>query len=1062
MTSTFADVEAPSSDVELRVLGPWQLLVNGEHVDIGRRQVRQVLTRLALGNGPVGVDALLSLVWPDSFPADPRAALSVIVSRSRTALGDGADRLELFGDRYRFNTATDLERLASIVEATPGGRSERIRSLREALALRRGDPFDGLPDHPAFEYERRRAELLFSRARRELAHLLLDAGRFEDVVTLLEPTCSAQPDLEVEVTCLARALASIGRRRDALAVIARLRRAVTMAGLDSSERLVSLEQLILADGVDLVEVLGGPLTADLFVGRSSELEQLADPDRARVSMVVGEAGIGKSTLIEAAKERWRARGHTVVAVRVSATPNRLMEPLAALLDQLMDDEPADHLQAFADAHRDVLSVVVPERTTATQGWTSSRDELVDGLVRAIDELAGSTSIVVIDDAQWIDSLSSAVLQRVVRGGAASFVIAGRSAPGFLPADAVTMQLDPLDVDSVSEWLRKEVDESRVLGTQLHQQTGGNPLFIRLLIDLLIDDLDEALLPTTVLAVVEQRLGALGESARHLITTAGVLGESVSLALLQTVRGDIDGALDEVERAGLAHLEAGMLRFQHALVSDAVSQMAGEGGRLAVNDAAADAASRAGRPAVEFWKPCVATWSLDPDRARRVCLEAAESYASVYAWNELLQCVDAVAAVGGLGLDRERALDLRIFEARASFGVGRPGGEDLLRSVADAAASLGLVDVEVRAITELSQRGCFALLGLDADGLAVLIERGMQRVTNPTAAAWLAGSAARSLGYSMHHQRGQELFRSAFRSMPDVEDRRVRWAILRNAEFGLADPADLDEAGRACDQMDLEMGTNPEIRFLVAMTRFRHALIRGDAAGLLRHRQAAADAEAIATSTNAPLAYGHTYAISIQHGWVESGFEIIRGDFEAAEVCANRSLELGEELMSQLESDVGRTWIMVAYGALLVAIRDGQQRLHELAPMASDLGPTVPAWRSAVVATKLAAGETDEAVRILRLIADQGFAGLVPDQTMTGAMYLLTDPVVQLLGRPEIEHLYRMVLPLADRFSCGGVCTLGPLADSAALLAEALGLETDAAELRSDARRRSTELRQALR
>ncbi|MFK7919875.1 MAG: AAA family ATPase, partial [Ilumatobacter sp.] len=1036
-----------SGDVELNVLGPWQLLVGGEPIDIGRRQVRQVLTRLTLGTGPVGVDALLSLVWADSFPADPRAALSVIISRSRTALGDAADHLELLGDRYRFTAGSDLERLASIVEATSVGGSDRIRSLRRALALRRGEPFDGLPEHPVFEYERRRAESLFSRARRELGHLLVEAGRFEEVVTLLQPLCDEWPDLEVEATCLARALASIGQRRDALAVIARLRRSVSVAGLDSSERLVALEQLILTDGVDLSQPLDGPPPEELFIGRSSELEQLTDPDRPRVSVVVGEAGIGKSTLLEAAKERWMARGQTVVAVRVSATPNRLMEPLASLLDQLIDNESDGHREAFTAAHRDVLSVVVPERLVDARGWSASRDELIDGLVRAVSELAGSNITVVIDDGQWIDSLSSQVLRRVVRSSTASFVISGRKAPDFAPEDSSTMRLDPLDVASVSEWLRKEVEDPRVLGTHLHQQTGGNPLFLRLLIDLLIDDLDESLLPTTVLAVVEQRLGALSGPARRLITTAGVLGETVPLALLQTVCGDIGGALDEVDRAGLARVDAGVLRFQHALVSDAVGQMAGEGGRMAVNDAAADAASRAGRPAVEFWKPCVATWPLDPDRALRVCVEAAESYALVYAWEELLECIDAVAAADGIGLDHERQLDLRILEARASFGVGRPGGEDLLRSVADAAASLKLVDVEVRAITELSSRGCFALLGLDADGLAVLIERGMQQVANPTAAAWLAGSAARSLGYSRHHQRGQALFRSAFRSMPDVDDRRVRWAILRNAEYGLADPVDLDEAERACNQMDAEMGTNPEIRFLVAMTRFRHALIRGDATGLLRYRQAAAEAESLAARTDVPLAYGHTYAVSIQHAWIQSGFEIIRGDFEAAERFANRSLELGEQLLSQLESDVGRPWIMVSYGALLVAIRNGQGRLHELAPMASDLGPTVPAWRAAVVATKLAAGEAGEAARILELIADQNFAGLVPDQTMTGAIYLLAAPVAQLLERPEVEQLYRRVLPLTDRFSCGGVCTLGPLAEAAAVLAEALGLDADAAEFR---------------
>jgi len=80
--------------VEFRVLGPLEVVVGGELVEIGSRKQRMLLCALAAEPGrTVQSDALLAVLWAGVPPASAEVTLRGLVSRLRRALGKAGDRL---------------------------------------------------------------------------------------------------------------------------------------------------------------------------------------------------------------------------------------------------------------------------------------------------------------------------------------------------------------------------------------------------------------------------------------------------------------------------------------------------------------------------------------------------------------------------------------------------------------------------------------------------------------------------------------------------------------------------------------------------------------------------------------------------------------------------------------------------------------------------------------------------------------------------------------------------------------------------------------------------------
>jgi DNA-binding SARP family transcriptional activator len=157
---------------ELRVLGPFQVVLDGAGIDVGGPQRRALLALLAAGGGrPVGVPALVEHLWGRHAPLDAARTVRTYVSRLRIGLRPGVDADELIvtsppGYALRLPPdavdAAHFERLAAegrrrLRAGEPAQAAERLAA---ALGLWRGDAYAEFAQIPGLAGEGARLERL--------------------------------------------------------------------------------------------------------------------------------------------------------------------------------------------------------------------------------------------------------------------------------------------------------------------------------------------------------------------------------------------------------------------------------------------------------------------------------------------------------------------------------------------------------------------------------------------------------------------------------------------------------------------------------------------------------------------------------------------------------------------------------------------------------------------------------------------------------------------------------------------------------------------------------------
>jgi DNA-binding CsgD family transcriptional regulator len=283
------------------------------------------------------------------------------------------------------------------------------------------------------------------------------------------------------------------------------------------------------------------------------LVEYADDARAgrgRLVLVAGEAGIGKTALLEAFERRTRDLrvGHGTCDALFTPRPLGPLYDVAAelggrLLAACGDDRPREELFALLlDALRAQPTMVVLEDVH----WADEATlDLVRYLGRRIKDLSGLVVVTYRDD-----GLSARDPLRVVLGELATQRSTRR------------IDLAPLSRASVDE-LAKPL---AVSGSDVYRLTGGNPFFV---CEILRGGLGT--IPPSARDAVLARVAGLTDSARRTAEAAALLGGRVDLDLLSAVAGAADRDLDELVVSGLLVSEPTGLRFRHELTRRAIAQ-----------------------------------------------------------------------------------------------------------------------------------------------------------------------------------------------------------------------------------------------------------------------------------------------------------------------------------------------------------------------------------------------------------------------------------------------------------------------------------------------------------
>lgn len=596
----------------IRLLGEIEVLRDGVPQALPpSKKTRALLAYLALTGRPHRRERLCSMFW--EIPHDPRGALRWSLSRLRP-LVDEPDQPRIQADREAVGFIADAAEIdvLAVRKALAGGAdslpTERLEELASAF---RGELLEGqdLPDLHDFQAwcvaEREDARRLQATILAALVERLADTpeAALRHARTLVQLDPYAVP---ARLTQL-RLLVAAGRRGEAEQQLETGLRMLREADADTTAlaaewrrlqtRPIQSAQPIAPPAPDRPAATAGPTAAGpsaegqplalephpSLIGRSAERRTLigalaqARAGEARVVLVTGEPGLGKTTLIEVFLEAVAATGATVLKGHAfEAERDQPFAPWQEALAALEDGFPGEQGGFGGDLGR------YDDRRLA-------REQLHAAVVEQLSVCARERPplILVFEDIHWLDDASATLLGQAIRTLRRSPVLVLVTArDGELPDNPSVLgllrglrhdrQLDeiellplsPAETARLAARIAPDIDGQRVAA-----ESGGNPLFAQELAQALGSGSED--LPRTLQAVVRDRIERLPGTAAEILQTAAVLGPSFHIDCLERLltldAETVVEALEVLERHALLRPgnEPSSFAFRHELIHRAV-------------------------------------------------------------------------------------------------------------------------------------------------------------------------------------------------------------------------------------------------------------------------------------------------------------------------------------------------------------------------------------------------------------------------------------------------------------------------------------------------------------
>ncbi len=592
---------ASEASLEIRVLGPLAVGVDGRPLVVDTRKALAILAMLVVDGRTFARDELAALLWPDSDDESARGALRRTLSVLRAGLGGrwlAVDRSSVSLDRH--GVWTDLGMLEAALV------SSDIDTLRSAVEATRGPLLAGFSLRDSVEFDDWRAarssavERTVGTVLDRLAAIAAAGGNVATAIDAGSRRIELDPLDEPARRRLMAALASSGDRAGAIRqyrdCVATLERELGVRPLQETTELyerIRDARVEIAPEQPLPAPAPPPLGLPL-VGRDADRRALVDAHLAAarhggVATVAGEAGIGKTRLVDALDADVAGRGGTVLRGRAyAAEANIPYAPIVALL-RAAATRPvtADRLARLSVRVRHELDRLVALSPTpsarsggletgddgppaATDDPAAARLRLLDALASTLaDVIEGRTAgLVVVEDVQWLDDASRdvlAYLSRRLDERRVLMVLTWRPedlddrALSFvrrlddLPARPAVL-LRPLSPTDVATLVAAYPTTGSVFDVKaIVDESEGIPLYV---IEALAAGTDRppGRWSHPVQALLRDRLASVGDAAGQVLAAASVIGRSFDLAAVRATSGraeeEVIGAVEELVRRGI--------------------------------------------------------------------------------------------------------------------------------------------------------------------------------------------------------------------------------------------------------------------------------------------------------------------------------------------------------------------------------------------------------------------------------------------------------------------------------------------------------------------------------
>jgi predicted ATPase len=504
-------------------------------------------------------------------------------------------------------------------------------AMERAVALYRGDFLAGLDvREPLFEeWLRGERERLHELALEVLAKLLARQMPRKAVAQSIQTALrllTLDPLQEATHRALMRLYARDGRQAAALhqyqLCLDVLHRELGVEPEDATRRLyqtildtrqleeinvepISLGATIVRRGDGILDDRTTPSLEAPFVGREEELRQLIGAlsetwrGRGSVAALIGQAGIGKTRLIEKLSARASQDGGLVLIGRASASAQLL--PFGPWIEIIRDATPPDGevLAALDPSFRAELAPLVPKLATGSPHGSALSGPQVHLFETVTDFLTRLASrrplLLVFEDLQWADESSLRLLSFVSRHlDAAPLLIVATTrdpTPSSMLAEVLNelqredrLRIVPLAPLAPAERLALlralAIPGARAMSTTEEERvcegSRGNPFIIIEMLrafqdDAMLDPAGIVELPASIDGVMSKRLSHLSEAGRSLVAVASLVERPCDFLLLQaaarlTIREAAVGT-EELVRRRIFQGAGDRFAFTHERVSD---------------------------------------------------------------------------------------------------------------------------------------------------------------------------------------------------------------------------------------------------------------------------------------------------------------------------------------------------------------------------------------------------------------------------------------------------------------------------------------------------------------
>ena len=774
---------------------------------------------------------------------------------------------------------------------------------------------------------------------------------------------------------------------------------------------------------------------------STAIERTTALGAAPLVVVLGEAGTGKTRFAAEVAGRRADAGDLVVVGRCTESGGAF-EPF---LDALGDD---------------VFGFEAGQLERDEEGWIDRR-RFFGRITSVLSDLAQPVTLV-LDDVQWIDGSSLALLEQLLDDLGDQLVVIAGCRPGARAAvlneltgrpGAAVVSMGPLgrdDLASLAESSGLDLRPDTIDG--VHALSAGNPFFALQLLGHLADDptheIANGSLPVGVREWILQRVDRLGDRTRDALGPAAVIGRSFDVVLLADVLDvsplEILAGLDAAAAAGLLvdGEHAGEFRFVHAIVQSTLEASLSATRRGLLHAAVARRLEEVGDD-VDHAEAAMHHWLEadrlgDPLHAGDVAADVATRATERLAHERAVSIIDrALEVLAGAKATTERdrvEARLRLAHGRADFVATRnsDGIVQLYRAAALAEEANDPVTLaEAALVASLNRRH-----GLDNPELLRLLERASLRCPAEPAVlrAMLHIRQSRLLPTTVRHEHRSAMARLGLVDLDlmDPVDRSMVETEVARACWGPDDAGDrLELTTRLVDDATQRLvggGPSRWTGVLIEALNLRWAarMQLGDVQGALSDANTAA---AVADES------GTTFLLSrVMMG--QAMIHATLGDDEVAERLAHDAVTMSNR----------HNLVLVQLGITYAVGRNrGQQaQLAGLEQQFGDLVDSNPMFVAAFALVHAEAGRVDDARRMLGVLAEWA---PWPRNWLWLATTTMALEAAVLIGEADMIRRYAAVL---NRYSgswamaAGELACMGPIDRVLGLARGAMG-ERDGAE-----------------